>query len=77
MLASAFEEFARKALCHESILFLTEVSRQVGRYGDFSTCSGFLGREADQFESFTFICKTYIANGAPEEVNIRCAKLFF
>ncbi len=27
LLAAAFEEFSRKALCHESVLFLREVSR--------------------------------------------------
>lgn len=27
ILASAFEDFSRKALCHESVLFLIEVSR--------------------------------------------------
>lgn len=27
LLASAFEDFSRKALCHESVLFLSEVSR--------------------------------------------------
>lgn len=27
LLAAAFEEFSRKALCHESVLFLSEVSR--------------------------------------------------
>ncbi|CAM9291157.1 unnamed protein product [Choristocarpus tenellus] len=68
MLASAFEEFARKALCHESVLFLVEVSRY--RTGDFSSASESIGREADEFDGFCFISKAYIATGSPEEVNI-------
>ena len=27
LLAAAFEDYARKALCHESVLFLSEVAR--------------------------------------------------
>lgn len=27
LLAAAFEDYSRKALCHESVLFLIEVSR--------------------------------------------------
>ncbi|CAM9308829.1 unnamed protein product [Choristocarpus tenellus] len=65
-LAPAFEDYARKALCQESVQFLTHVSR----YED-----GNFTNESDQgmwfqFETFSFIVRTYICSGSPEEVNI-------
>ncbi|CAM9273182.1 unnamed protein product [Choristocarpus tenellus] len=68
MLASAFEEFARRALCQESVQFLVDVFRY--QEGDFACASADLGRSGEQYEGFNFIVKTYIANGALGEVNI-------
>ncbi|CAM9768693.1 unnamed protein product [Choristocarpus tenellus] len=68
MLACAFEEFARRALCHESVQFLVDVFRY--QEGNFSSVRYEMDRAADQYEGFTFIVTKYIVSGAPEEVNI-------
>ncbi|CAM9520498.1 unnamed protein product [Choristocarpus tenellus] len=68
MLASAFEDFARRALCHESVQFLVDVSRY--QEGNFSGVTSELGSAGNQYEVFTIIVKTYIVHSAPQEINI-------
>eukprot|EP00752_Nemacystus_decipiens_P003193 g2954.t1 len=66
MLAAAFDSFSRKALCHESVLFLSEVSRYES--GDFSEPSGLEG--PSQYEAFCRITDLFVRPGSREEVNI-------
>ncbi|CAM9942938.1 unnamed protein product, partial [Discosporangium mesarthrocarpum] len=68
MLASAFEDFARKALCHESVMFLEHASRYRG--GDYSFANT-RGVWALEYEGFRAIVNTYVCPGSPEEINIR------
>eukprot|EP00752_Nemacystus_decipiens_P003432 g3173.t1 len=65
LLAAAFEDFSRKALCHESVLFLSEVSRyESGDFGSSPTSP------PSQFGMFCYITDTFIKAGSIEEVNI-------
>ncbi|CAM9626174.1 unnamed protein product [Pylaiella littoralis] len=67
LLAAAFEDFSRKALCHECVLFLSEVSRY--QNNDFSdTSSG--DEPLSQYQALWRITDLYIRTGAREEVNI-------
>ncbi|CAM9791936.1 unnamed protein product [Scytosiphon promiscuus] len=83
--ASAFEEFSRKALCQESFLFLKDVaayqdqifkdeeSKQNDVDGDHEGSGGFGRGDAEQeaqFLSFSLIVREYIVDGAPNEINI-------
>ncbi|CAM9379275.1 unnamed protein product [Ectocarpus sp. 6 AP-2014] len=70
LLAAAFEDYSKRALCHESVLFLSEVSRYQnddyatpGRPSSESSCP-------TQFGTFCYITDTFIKGGSPEEVNI-------
>eukprot|EP00904_Undaria_pinnatifida_P004013 jgi/Undpi1/13612/HiC_scaffold_9.g03266.m1 len=67
LLAAAFEDYCRKALCHESVLFLSEVSRY--QNNDFSTPTD-AAVAPGQFNAFCHITDTFIKAGAREEVNI-------
>ncbi|CAN0056130.1 unnamed protein product, partial [Laminaria digitata] len=66
LLAAAFEDFSRKALCHESVLFLSEVSRY--QNDDYSEPSG--GPGPTQFDAFCRITDTFVKAGSREEVNL-------
>ncbi|CAB1098187.1 unnamed protein product [Ectocarpus sp. CCAP 1310/34] len=70
LLAVAFEDYSKKALCHESFLFLSEVSRyQNGDYAMATRASS--GSSCPtQFGTFCYITDTFIKAGSPEEVNI-------
>ncbi|CAN0006155.1 unnamed protein product, partial [Ectocarpus sp. 12 AP-2014] len=75
--SSVFDEFARKALCQESILFLKDVTRRVlcfqsAGYDDFNNdWGGGDGMEySSNFDAFSQIVIRYIFDGAPEEVDI-------
>ncbi|CAM9554972.1 unnamed protein product [Scytosiphon promiscuus] len=65
-LASAFRDFCRKALCQESVLFLSEVSRY--QSGDYSELSG--GGEPSQYAAFCHITDMFIRSGSREEIKI-------
>eukprot|EP00752_Nemacystus_decipiens_P003194 g2955.t1 len=65
LLAAAFEDFSRKALCHESVLFLIEVSRY--KDDDFASSTA---QPPSQFGAFCYITDTFIKAGSREEVNI-------
>ncbi|CAN0423690.1 unnamed protein product [Ectocarpus sp. 12 AP-2014] len=70
LLAVAFEDFSKRALCHESVLFLTEVSRY--QHEDYATPTKDPTRSSpSQFGTFCYITSTFIKAGSPEEVNIR------
>ncbi|CAB1121470.1 unnamed protein product [Ectocarpus sp. CCAP 1310/34] len=70
LLAAAFEDYSKRALCHESVLFLSEVSRY--QNDDYATpTNAAAGTCPTQFGTFCFITDTFIKAGAPEEVNIR------
>ncbi|CAM9296912.1 unnamed protein product [Choristocarpus tenellus] len=69
LMAKTFEEFSRRALCQESVLFLRDVSRYED--DDFSMTKIQLGdRWAHQFHAFSCITRVYISDDAPNEVNI-------
>ncbi|CAM9463438.1 unnamed protein product [Ectocarpus sp. 4 AP-2014] len=70
LLAVAFEDYSKRALCHESFLFLSEVSRY--QNGDFATASRASSGSScpTQFSTFCYITDTFIKAGSPEEVNI-------
>ncbi|CAM9432746.1 unnamed protein product [Ectocarpus fasciculatus] len=69
LLAAAFEDFSKRALCHESVLFLSEVSRyQNDDYAAPTRDSS--GSCSTQFGTFCYITDTFIKAGSPEEVNI-------
>ncbi|CAM9881255.1 unnamed protein product [Ectocarpus sp. 13 AM-2016] len=69
LLAVAFEDYSKRALCHESVLFLTEVSRY--QHEDYATPTKDPTRSSpNQFGTFCFITNTFIKAGSPEEVNI-------
>ncbi|CAM9739353.1 unnamed protein product, partial [Pylaiella littoralis] len=67
----AFEDFCRKALCSELLMFLGEV-------GDFSSClhavftpsRAFDSKEDAEFATFCVLVGKYIKDGSPFEVNI-------
>ncbi|CAM9153754.1 unnamed protein product, partial [Sphacelaria rigidula] len=80
LLAAAFEEYSRKALCHESVLFLSanfDFSQYSPR-GSGATSEDFIlpssvsvaTSSATQFDAFTRIANTFIKAGAREEVNL-------
>eukprot|EP00903_Cladosiphon_okamuranus_P005900 g5834.t1 len=64
-LAEAFKAFANRALCQESVWFLEEVSRFQNE--DFTIASPLGGGKVEAFEAIT---KRFIADGAPDEVNL-------
>ncbi|CAM9874362.1 unnamed protein product [Ectocarpus fasciculatus] len=66
LVAAAFEAYTRKALCHEWVLFLREVSRY--QSGDFSEPAGLAG--PSQFQAFCRINDVFIRPGSREEVSI-------
>ncbi|CAM9379421.1 unnamed protein product [Ectocarpus sp. 6 AP-2014] len=68
LLAAAFEDYSKRALCHESVLFLSEVSRY--QNDDYATPTNAAGTCPTQFGTFCYITDTFIKAGAPEEVNI-------
>ncbi|CAM9607173.1 unnamed protein product [Ectocarpus sp. 4 AP-2014] len=69
LLAVAFEDYSKRALCHESVLFLTEVSRY--QHEDYATPTKDPTRSSpSQFGTFCYITNTFIKAGSPEEVNI-------
>ncbi|CAM9754598.1 unnamed protein product, partial [Ectocarpus sp. 12 AP-2014] len=71
--SAVVDEFARKARCQESILFLKDVTRfQSDGYDDFNNdWGGGDGMEySSNFDAFSQIVIRYIVDGAPEEVNI-------
>ncbi|CAB1121467.1 unnamed protein product [Ectocarpus sp. CCAP 1310/34] len=69
LLAVAFEDYSKRALCHESVLFLTEVSRY--QHEDYATPTQDPTRSSpSQFGTFCYITNTFIKAGSPEEVNI-------
>ncbi|CBJ33441.1 expressed unknown protein [Ectocarpus siliculosus] len=69
LLAVAFEDYSKRALCHESVLFLTEVSRY--QHEDYATPTKDAIRSSpSQFGTFCYITNTFIKAGSPEEVNI-------
>ncbi|CAM9365664.1 unnamed protein product [Ectocarpus fasciculatus] len=69
LLAAAFEDYSKRALCHESYLFLSEVSRY--QNGDYATPTrASPGSFPTQFGTFCYITDTFIKAGSPEEVNI-------
>ncbi|CAM9900504.1 unnamed protein product, partial [Laminaria digitata] len=65
-MAEAFRAFANRALCQESVWFLEEVSRY--QREDYTIASPLGGGQVAAFEAIT---KRFIADGAPDEVNIR------
>ncbi|CAM9567795.1 unnamed protein product [Ectocarpus fasciculatus] len=71
--SAAFDEFARKALCQESILFLKDVTKFQSN-GDEEITNDWYGQDAAEdnssFEAFSQIVMRYIFDGAPDEVNI-------
>ncbi|CAM9581548.1 unnamed protein product, partial [Hapterophycus canaliculatus] len=56
LLAAAFEDFSRKALCHESVLFLGEVSRLATRRRDGDTKSR--GRSSFPYQNGDYATST-------------------
>ncbi|CAM9250281.1 unnamed protein product [Ectocarpus fasciculatus] len=69
LLAAAFEDYSKRALCHESYLFLSEVSRY--QNGDYATPTrASPGSFPTQFGTFCYITDTFIKAGSPEEANI-------
>ncbi|CAM9457898.1 unnamed protein product [Ectocarpus sp. 13 AM-2016] len=69
LLAAAFEDYSKRALCHESVLFLSEVSRY--QSDDYATPTNAAAvTYPTQFGTFCYITDTFIKAGAPEEVNI-------
>ncbi|CAM9607034.1 unnamed protein product [Ectocarpus sp. 4 AP-2014] len=66
LVAAAFEAYTRKALCHEWVLFLREVSRY--QSGDFSEPAGLSG--PSQYQAFCRINDVFIRPGSREEVSI-------
>ncbi|CAM9379568.1 unnamed protein product [Ectocarpus sp. 6 AP-2014] len=70
LLAVAFEDYSKRALCHESFLFLSEVSRY--QNGDYATTIRASSGSSfpTQFGTFCYITDTFIKAGSPEEVNI-------
>ncbi|CAM9810129.1 unnamed protein product [Ectocarpus sp. 12 AP-2014] len=70
LLAVAFEDYCKRALCHESFLFLSEVSRY--QNGDYATATKASSGSScpTQFSTFCYITDTFIKTGSPEEVNI-------
>ncbi|CAM9232511.1 unnamed protein product, partial [Ectocarpus fasciculatus] len=71
--SAAFDEFARKALCQESILFLKDVTKFQGdgydnHENDWGGGDG--TEDSNNFDAFSQIVIRYIVDGAPEEVNI-------
>ncbi|CAM9385776.1 unnamed protein product [Discosporangium mesarthrocarpum] len=68
LLAFSLEDFARRALCHESYLFLAEVTRY--ERGDYSLVKVPGVAIADQFDAASYIVKTFVSSGAPKEINI-------
>eukprot|EP00903_Cladosiphon_okamuranus_P019877 g18270.t1 len=67
--SAAFDEFSRKALCQESVLFLKTVTRyQSGsdRRWEASSADG----SGDKYAAFTEIVLKFIMDGAPQEVNL-------
>ncbi|CAM9472942.1 unnamed protein product [Ectocarpus fasciculatus] len=69
LLAVAFEDYSKRALCHESVLFLSEVSRY--QHEDYATPTKDPTRPSpSQFGTFCYITNTFIKAGSPEEVNI-------
>ncbi|CAM9250356.1 unnamed protein product [Ectocarpus fasciculatus] len=71
LLAAAFEDYSKRALCHESVLFLSEVSRYQNHDYPMMTRSSSGSSPTTQFGSFCYITDTFIKAGSPEEVNIR------
>ncbi|CAM9379715.1 unnamed protein product [Ectocarpus sp. 6 AP-2014] len=70
LLAAAFEDYSKRALCHESVLFLSEVSRYQNNNYPMPTRASSASSPITQFGSFCFITDTFIKAGSPEEVNI-------
>ncbi|CAM9489328.1 unnamed protein product [Ectocarpus sp. 12 AP-2014] len=70
LLAAAFEDYSKRALCHESVLFLSEVSRY--QNDDYATPTRASSESScpTQFGTFCYITDTFIKGGSPEEVNI-------
>ncbi|CAM9552126.1 unnamed protein product [Scytosiphon promiscuus] len=79
--SAAFEDFTRKALCQESLLFLRDVTEfqlrhsQQGRAGGGAWDGAGLGVGDDDDDggkhlTFNAIVERYIIDGAPDEVNI-------
>ncbi|CBJ31489.1 hypothetical protein Esi_0260_0013 [Ectocarpus siliculosus] len=70
LLAVAFEDYSKRALCHESFLFLSEVSRY--QNGDYATTKRASSGSSfpTQFGTFCYITDTFIKAGSHEEVNI-------
>ncbi|CBJ31486.1 hypothetical protein Esi_0260_0005 [Ectocarpus siliculosus] len=71
LLAAAFEDYSKRALCHESVLFLSEVSRYQNNNYPMPTRASSASSPRIQFGSFCYITDTFIKAGSPEEVNIR------
>ncbi|CAN0197744.1 unnamed protein product [Pylaiella littoralis] len=65
-MSEAFKTFANRALCQESVWFLEEVSRF--QNGDYTIASPIGGGQVEAFEAIT---KRFVADGAPDEVNLR------
>ncbi|CAM9348392.1 unnamed protein product [Ectocarpus fasciculatus] len=69
LLAVAFEDYSKRALCHESVLFLSEVSRY--QHEDYAAPTNDPTRPSpSQFGTFCYITNTFVKAGSPEEVNI-------
>ncbi|CAM9552057.1 unnamed protein product [Scytosiphon promiscuus] len=73
--SAAFEDFTRKALCQESLLFLKDVTDFQGKSHDWGGAATGLGIDEgegndDRRLTFNEIVTRYIIDGAPDEVNI-------